>query len=274
MSAQNPLRASFSIPALVTLGTSLTNKQVNVIQTHTHTQLAPPDRINLAVTSEMGYGSAAEEERMLSYSPKEIMTTSAPVASSTSLPASLGAGSTSTPPSGVNPTDPAVVARSPSPSPMGVMGPASTSRFVSYARQTWDECRPWKEFYSTRAVSRPPFNALSDRFATNLHVYRANYQVIAAFWFVIVLLGSVYSLLLAGLGFWMLEMWCTRKASQNGNQLQHKHKVMAVFLALVIIWVTAIGSFTVQSLILTAVSVGVHATFHEPDSIETEIATV
>lgn len=210
---------------------------------------------------------------MLSYSPKEIMT-SAPVASSTSLPVPLATGSSSTPPSGVKPTDPAAVARSPSLSPMGVMGPATTSRVVSYARQTWDECRSWKEFYSTRAVSRPQFDGLSDRFATNLHVYRANYQVIAAFWLVIVLLGSIYTLVLAALGFWLLEMWCTRKASQNGNQLQHKHKVIAAFLALIVIWVTAIGSSTVQSLILTAISVGVHATCHEPDSIETEIATV
>lgn len=63
-------------------------------------------------------------------------------------------------------------------------------------------------------------------------------------------------------------------ASRHGNQLQHKHKVIAAFAVLIIIWVTAIGSYTVQSLILSGISIAAHATFHEPDVVETEIATV
>lgn len=210
----------------------------------------------------MVYGSATEEERMLSYSPKEIMN---PVPSNTS---------TTSKPTAPNPpyTNQAPADQTPQPSNSDdILSSTTASRAVSYAKKTWHECRPWTEFYSTKALSRPQFAALSDRFATNLHTYRANYQVITAFWLLFFLLGTIHTLLLAGILFFCLEKWCSRVASRNGNTLQQKHKVFAIVAALVIIWVTGIGKYTVISLFFTAISIAVHAAFHEPDYIETEI---
>lgn len=199
---------------------------------------------------------------MLSYSPKEILNPPPINTNSTSKPTTPSPASNNQ-----APTDPP-----PQPSNSEEVPSSTTaSHVVSYARKTWCECRPWTEFYSTKSLSRPQFAALSDRFATNLHIYRGNYQIIAAFWLLFFLLGTIQTLLLAGILFFCLEKWCSRVASRNDNTLPQKHKVFAIIAALIIIWITGIGRYTVISLFFSSISVAVHAAFHEPDSIETEI---
>lgn len=88
------------------------------------------------------------------------------------------------------------------------------------------------------------------------------------------MLGSLLSLLLAALSFFWLERWASRKAEQNNGMLSHKHKVIIGFVTLVIVWATGLGSYVVRTLLLTAFSIGIHASCHEPESLETEIATV
>lgn len=147
---------------------------------------------------------------------------------------------------------------------------SSAFRFVSYARQTWAERRPWSEFYSTRALSRPQFADLSERFGTNLHIYRANYQIIAAFWLFVLLLGHMFTLVMTAVLSLILERGSTFLAAKHGGSLPPKFKIIVAILVLLIIWVTDIGKFVIWSLSLTGVSVALHATFHVPQ-IETEI---
>lgn len=214
--------------------------------------------------TKMAYGSPADEERILTYAaPKEM--SGATVAQSQSLPAPMGSSSqpmiSSSAPSDPSSHTPQVTA-------------ISTDRFLSYAKQTWQETRPWNQFYSTRAIALPQFSALSDRFSTNLHIYRANYQVIAAFWLAFVLLGSIPSLLLAGGLFLLLERWCTWRANKNNSTLQKHEIFVAAVASLIIIWITDVGTFVVHSLIFSTLSISIHAALHEPEAVETEIATV
>lgn len=209
----------------------------------------------------MGFAAAADEERVLSFSTQEAGAPPPP-------PGASASSSRGTPPSGVVPTDPAAVA----PPPGGVA--AHTNRVLGYARQTWDERRPWREFYSTRTLSVPRFADLSDRFAANLHVYRANYQIIAAAWLVLLLLGSLQSLLLGALGFFGIERITARKAEKNGGVLPHKFKVIAAFGGLGVVWLSGLGDYVVRWAVATALTVSAHASFHEPQTDETEIATV
>lgn len=150
----------------------------------------------------------------------------------------------------------------------------ATERVISYAQTTWRQCRPWKQFYSTRALSIPPFAALSDRVSVNLHVYRANYQVIIATWLVCILLRSIPSFLLAAVIFFAIERYAARRMLKNNNVLPARDKLVIALIVLLVIWLTDIGSFAVSALALSAITVSIHAAFHETDAVETEIATV
>lgn len=151
---------------------------------------------------------------------------------------------------------------------------AATDRVVDYARNTWCECRPWSEFYSTAAISMPPFATLSDRFSTNLHLYRANYQVLATFWLAVFFIGSIPSFLIAIVLFFLLARLCTRRALRNGGKLSHRDTVLAAFAALIIIWITGIAEHALVSLAVSALFIAAHAALHEPSTVETEITTV
>lgn len=209
----------------------------------------------------MSYGNAADEERLLSHTRrrKEMM-------QSTSQVQSLPSSSNISPQSGVS--------LSTAPSTTTPNSFLSYERVASYAQQTWQECRQWKEFFSTRALSVPQFVALSDRLSTNLYHYRANYQVIIAFWLSIILLTTLTDFLLTCILFFILERYCSRQANKNGGQLQNRDILITVFVSLFIIWITGIGIHIAIALCLSTISVGIHATFHTPDFIETEIATV
>lgn len=213
----------------------------------------------------MSYGSAADDERMLSYAaPKEAAnttSTSHQTSTHTSVPM----------PSSASPVPPPTNSE-----PVSIIGlpSATTDRVSAYARTTWEECRPWNEFYSTAAISIPPFSILSDRFSTNLHMYRANYQVLAVFWLLIFFVGSIPSFLLAALLFFLLERWCWCQALKNGNKLSHRDTVITGFAALIVVWITGMAEQALLSLGLSSLFIAAHAALHEPATIETEIATV
>ncbi|KAI0565881.1 PRA1 protein [Gracilaria domingensis] len=197
----------------------------------------------------MSYGSAADEERTLAYAETKQM----PAASA----------SKSRPTAAVSDVQLNHVGES---SPTFSV---TTDRLVNYARNIWRECRPWNEFYSTRALSMPQFAALSERVAKNLHVYRANYMVIVAFYCAIMLLRSIPSVIVAALLYLAVERWSARR-----NGLSPRDKILVAFMVLLVIWLTDIGNYVITSLMLSSISVALHATFHETDVVETEIATV
>ncbi|CAN8061539.1 unnamed protein product [Agarophyton chilense] len=197
----------------------------------------------------MSYGSAADEERSLAYAESKPMPSAdASKSRATAAASDVQLNNVGEAPQHLSPT---------------------ADRLVTCGRNTWRDCRPWPEFYSTRALSVPQFAALSERVAKNLHVYRANYTVLVAFWFVLMLLGSIPSVIIAALLFFAVERWAARR-----NGLSPRDKVVVAFLVLLVIWLTDIGRYAITSLLFSCLSVALHATFHETDVVETEIATV
>ena len=167
----------------------------------------------------------------------------------------------------------------PQPVPLSIPGVSATSnaaaeRVTSYAQQVWADCRPWSEFYSTAAINLPPFQSLSDRVSTNVHLYRANYQILAAFWLGIFVLVAIPSFLIAIIAFALLDRWAARLAARNGGKLPHRDMVILSLVALAIVWVTGIAQHVLTSLALSSISIVAHAALHEPATIETEIANV
>lgn len=61
---------------------------------------------------------------------------------------------------------------------------------------------------------------------------------------------------------------------KNNNVLPARDKLVIALIVLLVIWLTDIGSFAVSALALSAITVSIHAAFHETDAVETEIATV
>lgn len=151
---------------------------------------------------------------------------------------------------------------------------ATSERAINYLKTTWNECRPWQEFYSTRHISLPKFSSLSDRFATNLHLYAPNYQFVAAFWLAFVLLGFIPNVLVGAALLFLLQRWCTWRASKTNYTLQHKDQIIAGLVTLTVLWLTGLAMFALASLAFSAISVSLHASLHEPNNVETEIATV
>lgn len=204
----------------------------------------------------MAYGSAAKQQ--LSHSYSSLSQTSGTTVTSHSSPLPMASA---TP---LNPAQPEPTQRLND----------KADRLITYVRTTWQDCRPWSEFYSTRLISLPTFAALSDRFSMNVHVYRANYQVVASFWLLCVLLRSILSFIAAAILFLCLESWAFRKAAKNSNFLLPADKVVILFAALLIIWMTDIGSYTVTSIFISAVSISIHAIVHQPGAVDTDVATV
>lgn len=189
-----------------------------------------------------GYATGLEDERMLSYgTPKD-----GGPSGSTAAPAPGGEGVV------VIPSD----------------------AVLAYVKATWADCRPWTEFYSTRDLSVPQFAAVSERVSSNVHVFRANYQVLAAAWLAVSVLFCIPSFLVASLCFFLMERWASRRASRNSGSLAHKDRILLAFTTLLVIWITGIGAVIVISLSLTAFTVTLHTALHTPDVEETEIATV
>lgn len=186
----------------------------------------------------MAQGMNTDEERILAYA------------------GTKQGGATTIPPLPQTSTDPTA-------SPTQATTPADHS--LAYMRQTWMGARPWAQFYSTRAISLPAFASLSDRVATNLRIFRANYQVVAAVWLCIVMLLCIPSFLLAAALFVMLDRWRAWRTSITGGVLIHRDAIIGVFAALVVVWVSGIGGHVVVSLAFSAISVIVHAALHEPD---------
>lgn len=215
----------------------------------------------------MNYGSAPDDEKILSYSGGPSTTSKA---SSTTL---FSNGSkhtniaTPSPPASqhIRSDNPFSIINSPS---------TTTGRILDYFRHTWNARRPWLEFYSTSALSIPPFPLLSDRFSTNLHLYRANYQVIAAFWLVIAFLGAIQSFVITAMLLFIIERWCLYQSMRNGNVLSNRDLGIAVFSILIVIWLTGFAKHLVVSLAFSSISIAIHAALHDPTRFETEIANV
>lgn len=147
-------------------------------------------------------------------------------------------------------------------------------RIVAYSRQTWGNCRPWSEFYSPRGLSIPAFESLSERFSTNLHLYRANYQVLAAIWLVICFLLSFNSFLLATIFLILAARWCSHRASINGNVLPHRDMVIVSFACLIFLWLSGFAKQLVTFVVFSCIYIAIHASIHDSSVFETEIATV
>lgn len=156
----------------------------------------------------------------------------------------------------------------------GPLAGAAAEHMTSYVRQTWTDCRPWTEFYSTAAINLPPFDSLSERMSTNLHLYRNNYQVVAAVWLGLFVVSAIPSFLLAVAAFFLLDKWAARLAGRNNGKLPHRDMVVLGLVALAIVWLTGIAQHVLSSLALSSVSVLAHAALHEPVTIETEIPNV
>ena len=139
-------------------------------------------------------------------------------------------------------------------------------------RVTYADARPWAEFYSTRNLSLPPFSSLSDRVSANLHVYRANYLIIAAFWLCVVVLGAIPQFLILAAVVFGGVRWGARLQQKGG--VKPRHYFVGALVVLITVWLTNVGNSIVLALGLSAVAVGVHAALHVPQEIETEIATV
>lgn len=202
---------------------------------------------------------------MLSYAgPKELVNTASPPSNHVAAP----------PPS----STPAPADSSSSAIAMGsgafASASAATDHVVSLARKCWADCRPWTEFHSTRTISVPQFAALSDRISSNLHYYRANYFVVAAFWLAFNFLFNIPRFLMAAVLFILLQRWAASRAAKNAGALSHRNMLITAFISLVIIWITDIGSTVIFSLVISAIYTTVHAALHVPDPVETEIATV
>lgn len=233
----------------------------------------------------MSYGSAADEEHVLSYAAsKEPANGSSSTASvsSTAMTPTTAPSSKPPPP----PPDPdgafynypliGLTGTNIDPSSSTAPTPSSTitARAQSYAVRTWATCRPWADFYSTSAISLPNFHALSDRMAANLAIYASNYHVVSAFWLALFFLFSIPTFLLALLFFFLLDRWAAKIAAKHGGKLSHKTVVFLVFASLVVVWVTGIAQQVISSLAFSFCSVLAHAALHEPVVIETEIANV
>lgn len=150
----------------------------------------------------------------------------------------------------------------------------TTERALAYSRHTWSNCRPWTEFYSLRALSLPTFEGLSERFSTNLHLYRANYQVLAAIWLIMSLLSSFSSFLFAAIFLVLVARWCSHQASNNGNVLSHRDMVIASFACLIFVWLTGFARQLVTFVVFSCLSIAIHASVHDPSVFETEIGSV
>lgn len=222
------------------------------------------------VEAEMSYEAVPDDERILSYSP------STPNPSTAVSPSPMASRN------GMKQEDTTIIpltsslqeytSRDDNGSIIG--SPAlMKDRALHYSRETWLSCRPWNEFYSVRALSIPPFASLSDRFSTNLQLYKGNYQVVAAFWLIVFFLWSFYHFIIAAAFFFLIGRWCSHRARSNGA-LSHSDMVIAVFAALVVIWVTGFGEELIASLVFSCLSLCGHASLHDPSMFDVEIPDV
>lgn len=137
---------------------------------------------------------------------------------------------------------------------------------VNFAKATWADCKPWSEFYSTRAIAVPKFANASDRVLSNLSTFRANYMVVAALWLCLAMLTGIPKFLITMLLFVILEKWASRRAQKNGGVLSERDRVIIGATALLIVWMTHIVRDILISLCLTAISVGLHTLLHTEET--------
>lgn len=218
----------------------------------------------------MAYGAAADDENVLAYGSKTVameQQAAAPLHPPSQQqqqpPAALAITSTSS--HSVPPQE----------------GMRATSAFsaeradlaLDFLKATWADCRPWDEFYSTRAFSVPSFASLSDRVIANVNNFKPNYIIIAVVWLSVAVLSGIPTFLITGLLFFGLERWATRKANKNGGALTQRDRVVIGVIALIIVWLTGVVGYVIASLFFTGLSIGVHAVFHE-EPVATEISAV
>lgn len=193
----------------------------------------------------MAYGAAADDENLLGYSASKPP---APVSESVAVPLAP-----------------------PVPNPLaGEAAPFSAERadlIVSFLRASWEGCRPWGDFYSTRVFNRPAFDALSDRVRTNLAAFQNNYIIVATGWLALAVLARIPTFLLAGMLFFLLDKGATYRAAKNEGVLSHEDRIVVSVLGLVIVWFTGIFWHVWLSLFCPGVFVLAHAACHRTTEV-------
>lgn len=174
----------------------------------------------------------------------------------------------SPPPAAAPPTPPAPSSAPRTPSAVQTQAHANIA--VAFAQRTWDGCRSWQDFFSTRAISFPSFSSLSDRIGSNLTFFRENYLVVAAGWVGVSVLSSIPSVLIAGGFGFLLSKMATRRAAKNGGTLTDRDRIKIGVLSLLTIWVSGIYHVMSGALFWAGVSVGLHSALHREETVVVE----
>lgn len=142
----------------------------------------------------------------------------------------------------------------------------AAERAFARARAALNAARPWREFYDARQVRLPAFVELTERVEKNAVAFRSNYEIVAGAWCALALFLSLGRFLAAALLLFGLERWVRYKTRSEG-QLLFPEKLFAGALVVCIVWITGVGLRVVESCMVAAVSLGLHAVLRIPPEL-------